>query len=68
MPFLVPSLESLTGPEGCLESIPFRVFMGIGGYTMQGMANGIAQTNGLPMEPQPMQLKVLLIQLFKPSL
>lgn len=28
---------------------PSRVFMGIGGYTMQGMANGIAQTNGLPM-------------------
>ncbi|CAM3018224.1 phage tail tape measure protein [Acinetobacter celticus] len=28
---------------------PSRVFMGIGGYTMQGMANGIAQNNGLPI-------------------
>lgn len=28
---------------------PSRVFMGIGGYTMQGMANGIANANGLPM-------------------
>jgi TP901 family phage tail tape measure protein len=28
---------------------PSRVFMGIGGYTMQGMANGIANANGLPI-------------------
>lgn len=27
---------------------PSRVFMGIGGYTMQGMANGISNANGLP--------------------
>lgn len=28
---------------------PSRVFMGIGGYTMQGMANGISNANGLPI-------------------
>lgn len=28
---------------------PSRVFMGIGDYTMQGMANGIANANGLPI-------------------
>ena len=28
---------------------PSRVFMGIGDYTMQGMANGIAQSNNLPL-------------------
>ena len=28
---------------------PSRVFMGIGGYTMQGMANVIANANGLPI-------------------
>lgn len=28
---------------------PSRVFMGIGDYTMQGMANGIAQANSLPI-------------------
>ena len=28
---------------------PSRVFMGIGGYTMQGMANGIANANNLPV-------------------
>lgn len=28
---------------------PSRVFMGIGDYTMQGMANGITNANGLPI-------------------
>lgn len=29
---------------------PSRVFMGIGGYTMQGMANGIINTDSLPIK------------------